>query len=449
MEQTITPKRDLTTGSVLGNVLYMGIPSMIGFAAMVVYHITDMFWVARIGVAEVAAVTLFGSIAWVLSAINSMVGSGSVAVISRRFGEKDLPGTASAMEQTLVMKFLIGIPMGVVGYFTLGGILGLMTDDLQVVALGIDYGSIYMLGLPSMFTSYTVYTALRGIGEAPKAMYIMLLSTALNMVLDPLLIVYLDLGVRGAATATVISAVTAVTVGVLVLRFNRGNVTIRVRGFRFDFDIMGRILKIGFPPFIESIARSLAHWVMAVFVAHYGTVVVASYGITHRLVEFGIVIAVGLELGASAIVGQNLGAGKLDRAYHSARKAALLAVLITATLSVVEIVFARQILGVFGKSREVVQTGTRVLVFFAVSQPFLATAISISSAFFGSGNTWPPTLTGLLTAWAFQIPLTALVVYVLDWGATAMWTLVVATQVIYMTVMLVWFRLGRWVHREI
>ncbi len=442
-------KRDLTTGSILGNVLYMGIPSMIGFAAMVVYQLTDMFWVARLGTAEVAAVTLFGSFAWVISSINSLVGSGSVAVISRRFGERDFSGTANAIEQTLVMKFMVGVPMGAVGYFFIGPILAIMTSDETLVALGVDYGRIFFLGLPFMFTSYSVYTALRGVGDAPKAMYIMLFSTGLNMALDPLFIIGFGLGVRGAAAATALSAFCAVIVGVGILRFGRSSVRIRVRTFRFEWNVMTRILKIGFPPFIESIARSIAFWLLAIFVAVYGTVIVASYGICMRIVEFGIVFAVGLELGASAIVGQNIGAGNPKRAEATAGKAALLALAIALALSVVEILFGQQIMQVFGKSQEVKTIGAGVLMYFAVGQPFVATAIALSSAFYGSGNTWPPTITGLLTSWVFQIPLTAVLVYVLKYTPNAMWTVMIFSHVIYLGMLLLWFRRGRWKEREV
>jgi putative MATE family efflux protein len=444
-----TIKRDLTTGSILGNVLYMGIPSMIGFAAMVVYQLTDMFWVARIGTEEVAAITLFGSFAWVLSSINSLVGSGSVAVISRRFGERDIEGTANAIEQTLVMKFLIGVPMGVVGYFVIGHILGIMTDDGSVVTRGIAYGSIFLIGLPFMFTSYTVYTALRGIGDAPKAMYIMLFSTGLNMGLDPLFIVKLRMGVTGAAIATVISAVCAVCVGLWILRYGSGTVRIRPKGFRFDTGVMYQILKIGFPPFIESIARSVAFWLFAIFVATYGTVVVASYGICIRIIEFGIVFAVGLELGASAIVGQNMGARKINRAEATARNAALLALGISVAISAVEIIFGQEIMQVFGKSPEVKIRGAEVLMYFAIGQPFISTAIALSSAFYGSGNTWPPTISGLLTSWAFQIPLTAVFVYIMGYSATPMWIVMILGHVLYLAMLVVWFRLGRWKAREV
>jgi putative MATE family efflux protein len=441
--------RDLTAGSILGNVLYMGVPSMIGFAAMVIYELTDMFWVARIGTAEVAAVTLFASFAWVLSSINSLVGSGSVAVISRRFGEKDLGGTVNAIKQTLVMKFLIGLPMGIVGLLVIDRILAMMTGDQAVVRLGIAYGRIFLAGLPFMFTSYTVYTALRGIGDAPKAMYIMLFSTGLNMALDPIFIVKLNMGVEGAAIATVISAVCAVGVGLWVLRFGTSPVRIHIRGFRIDTSVMGRILRIGFPPFIESIARSIGFWLFAIFVATYGTLVVASYGICLRIFEFGIVFAVGLELGASAIVGQNIGAGKPDRAESSARKAALLALGLTLTLAALEIAFGQQIMHLFGKSPEVKVRGAEVLKYFAICLPFTATAIALSSAFFGSGNTWPPTIAGLLTSWAFQIPLTAVFVYVLESRVTALWILMILANVIYLGMLVIWFARGRWKEREV
>jgi putative MATE family efflux protein len=438
--------RDLTSGDVLGNVLYMGVPSMIGFAAMTVYALINMFWVARIGTPEVAAVTLFSSFAFVLGSINSMVGSGSIAVISRRFGERDFAGTANAIKQTIVMKLLIGLVMSVAGFCLVENVLRLMTDDPNVIRLGTAYGRIYFLALPFMFTMYTVYTALRGIGDAPRAMYIMLLSTLLNMGLDPLLIFKFKLGIRGAAIGTAISAAVAMTVGLLVLRFGEGSLRLRARGFRFDPGVMAQILKIGLPPFVESVARSVAYWVFAIFVAVYGTTTVAAYGITTRIIELGVVFAVGLELGASAIVGQNLGAKQPERAEASARKAALLALGVVATISTLEIVFGHEIMGVFGRSAEVQSKGAGILVFFAVGQPFTATAIALSSAFYGSGKTLPPMIAALVSAWVVQIPLAALCVHVFHLGVTAIWLVMILANVLLLAMLVAWFRRGRWKH---
>ncbi len=446
---SISKGRDLTEGSIVGNILYMGVPSMIGFAAMVIYELTDMFWVARLGAAQVAAVTLFASFAWVVGSINQLVGSGSVALISRRFGEKNIRATENTIEQTLVLKFLIGLPMGIVGYLTITHILKLMTSDADVIQLGTAYGRIFFLGLPFMFTSYSVYTALRGIGDAPKAMYIMLFSTGLNMALDPIFIIWLGLGIRGAAIATVLSAICAVAVGIVVLASGRERVRIGIAGFRFDLSVIRRIVEIGFPPFIEGIARSVAFWLLAIFVATYGTLIVASYGICTRIVEFGIIFAVGLEMGSSAIIGQSLGAGKSDRAESTAKKSALLALGVALVLSAIELGFGKEIMQVFGKSPEVKTTGARVLAYFAISQPFVAAAIGLSSAFYGSGNTWPPTISGLLTSWVFQIPLTAVLVYLVEYPPEAMWIVMIAGNIIYLGILIYWFRRGRWKLRKV
>jgi putative MATE family efflux protein len=269
------------------------------------------------------------------------------------------------------------------------------------------------------------------------------------MALDPLFIVKLGYGVKGAAMATVISAVCAVGLGIWVLRFRGGKARIKVRGFRFDPAVMLQIARIGFPPFIESVARSMAFWLFAIFVAFYGTTIVASYGICMRIIEFGIVFAVGLELGASAIVGQNIGAGKPDRAERTARNAALLALGISVTISLAEIAFGQQIMDLFGKSQEVKIKGAEVLLYFAISQPFMAISIALSSAFYGSGNTWPPTIAGLVSSWAFQIPLTAVLVYVLGYQANAMWLVMIMANMLLLAMLTVWFRLGRWKEREV
>ncbi len=172
----VRPRVDITKGSVLKNVLYMGIPSMIGFGAMTIYSLTDIFWVGRLGTAQVAALTLFGAIAWVLGSANQIVGTGSVALVSRRFGERDVDATRDVIKQTFLLKASLAVIMGAIGLIILAPVLRLMNASPEAERYALEYGSIYFYGLPFMFCSYTVYTALRGVGDAPKAMYIMLLS---------------------------------------------------------------------------------------------------------------------------------------------------------------------------------------------------------------------------------------------------------------------------------
>ena len=106
-------------------------------------------------------------------------------------------------------------------------------------------------------------------------------------------------------------------------------------------------------------------------------------------------------------------------------------------------------MGLFGNSREVQTIGAGVLHYFVVGQPFVATAIALSAAFYGSGNTWPPTITGLLTAWVIWIPASAISVYVLKLPPRAMWIIMIFQHIVYLGMLVIWFRMGRWKEREV
>ncbi len=444
------PRVDITEGNVLRNVLYMGIPSMIGFGAMTIYGLTDIYWVGKLGTAPVAAVTLFGAIAWVMGSANQIVGSGSVALISRRFGERSYEETRDVIRQTLLLKFGVACVMAVLGLLFVPNILDLMNADATTWAHALAYANTYFLGLPFVFTSYTVYTALRGVGDAPKAMYIMLMSTGLNVVLDPVFIFWLGMGVRGAALATVLSATVAVTVGMWMLSSGRANITVPMwRRFRPRVDIMLQILGIGGPAGLNNIMRSVAHWYVTTLVATFGTIVVAGYGFAIRIMDIGILFGVGLELGASAIVGQNLGADKKDRAHDAVVKATFLVMVLTGVLGAAEFVWAREILGFFTRDPAVIGSAVLLVRLFGAAQVMIAMHIVMSAAFWGSGNTWPPTIIAGVVEWGIQIPLILAAIRVLGTTERGVWWAMFAAACVEVVLTFVWFQRGHWKHKVV
>ncbi|HYW68505.1 MAG TPA: MATE family efflux transporter, partial [bacterium] len=402
------------------------------------------------GTAHVAALTMFSSIAWILGSTNQIVGTGSVALISRRYGEREYEATRDVIRQTLLLKFSLAVIAAVLGLLLVPVIIRFMSDDPEVRRYAVEYGSVFFYGLPFMFSSYTVYTALRGVGDAPKAMYIMLMSTALNVGLDPLLIFGLNMGVAGAALATAISATCAVFVGLYVLSSGRSNITVpMLRRFHPRLSIMGQIMKIGLPAGLNGLMRSVAHWYVTVLVATFGTLVVAAYGLSLRIMELGILFGVGLELGASAIVGQNLGAKKKDRAHEAVVKATLLVMVLTGVLAIFEVIFARQILGLFTQDAAVITTGITLVRLLVIAQVMIAMHIVMSSAFYGSGNTWPPTVIAAVIEWGVQIPLILLAIHVLHTSETGVWWSMFIAASIEVLLTFIWFQRGHWKHTEV
>jgi putative MATE family efflux protein len=344
----------------------------------------------------------------------------------------------------------MAVVMGAAGLLIVRPVLGLMNATPETERYAIEYAGIYFYGLPFMFCSYTGYTALRGVGDAPKAMYIMLFSVVLNIGLDPLFMFVFDMGVAGAALATVVSAAVAVAGGLWVLSSGRANIT--VSGwlhFRPRLGVMLDVLRIGAPAGVNGLLRSLSHWFVATLIATFGTVVVAAYGIAVRVMDLAITFGVGLELGSSAIVGQNLGAKQKDRAHDAVVKATLLVLALAGALGLAEFAFSRGILGLFTKDPAVLATGVGVLRFFAVIQVLIAMHIVLGSAFWGSGDTWPPTVIAAIIEWGVQIPLILVAIHVLrtnEFGV--LWAMVVAV-VVEVSLTYAWFRRGKWKDRVV
>lgn len=181
-------KRDLTKGNITSNLIVTAIPMMLGFMAQTLYELVDMAWVGQLSASSVAAVTVFSAVYYLSFVLNNVVGNSSLSLISQSFGAKDLEKTKRVIEQTLVFKALLAVIASLLIYPLMPRLLGLFTDDAVVLSEALAYGRIRMIMLPIMFSSFTVATALRCVGDAHRAMQIMFVSAGLNILLDPLFI---------------------------------------------------------------------------------------------------------------------------------------------------------------------------------------------------------------------------------------------------------------------
>ncbi|HMB69174.1 MAG TPA: MATE family efflux transporter, partial [bacterium] len=304
-------------------VLAMGLPSVASFLMLTIYDLVDIFWLARLGEEPVAAVTAFSAYLWLLTSPNMIVGSGSVAFISRRYGAGDGAGTEMAIKNTFLLKIALGLAAGAVGMATARPALELMGAAPAVVDLGVRYGHVQWMVLGATLASFSVYTAFRGIGRPLLGMWISAAGTLVNLALDPLLIFgigpFPELGILGASIASAAGFVTVTTWGLVALASSRS--TVRVRWWRRPFGSMAEMramLRIGAPAGLASLSMALFGTVLVKLVAVYGTGVVALFGMAQKVLHFGRMLVAGLGLGSSALVGQFLGGGRLERAWLTA-----------------------------------------------------------------------------------------------------------------------------------
>lgn len=452
----VKERTDYTEGSVIGSILKMGVPSMFGFLSQNIYSLVDTYWVSRLAEKEagVAAVTFFSTILWLFFSFNQLVGPGSVAIISRRYGEKDYDQTEKAIKETLFLKLFFGLIFGVVGYFTVDSMLTLLGARGTALTEGIAYGQVMFLGMAIMYATYSIYTAMRGVANPQMAMILMIASNILNMVLDPIVMFgYFGLpamGIRGAAIASVASYTITLAVGVFLFYGNFTNVRLHLRGkAKVSIASMWKIVKIGVPAWLGDMSFSGARLVITPMIAAFGTGVVAAYGVGNHVTHFGISLLVGIGLGLSSLIGHNVGGKKHERARKTADQAVLLSIGIMVVFGVVSFVFAGQIMRLFFDDPDTLGYGVLMLRIFAVSFPFLGMFIMISEIHVGVGLNTPAMMISFMHSWLFEVVPVFMLTQVFGLDQNAIWWTITLATIASAVIFYWYYRRGRWLTVEV
>jgi putative MATE family efflux protein len=410
---------------ILGRVLAMGLPSVASFLLLTIYDLTNMFWLARLGEELVAAVTVFAAFIAVMSFPNQLIGTGSVAVISRRFGEGDARGTEVAIKNTFLGKFVVGGIMGALAIPILRPSLELLGASPEVTELGVAYGWIQCAGLGMSLASFSVYTALRGIGRPTFGMWTSLVGAVINLVLDPLLIFGIGpfprMGIAGAAISSMAGFTTVTIVGMTAL--SGPGSPVRVRWFAPPWPDLGesvRMMRIGLPSALAGLSFALLSSVIVKLVAVFGTTAVALFGASQKIVRFGGMLLGGLGLGTSALIGQYLGSRELHKAWLAAvinaRLASWSMILFAAAVSL----FAPALIGFFLDDAALAPEGAVYLRILAIGLPFFGLTLAAEQAYAGAGRNTPAFLMHVTIGWGLIVPLMLLFGRVLHLGPAGM-----------------------------
>lgn len=444
-------KTDYTEGSILSSILKMGLPSMFGFVVQHLYAMTDMFWVSRLPGNEsaVAAITFFNNLMWILFAFNSLIGPGSVAVISRRYGEKAYDDAEKAIKETITLKLIFGTFCGIIGWVFIRQLLGLLGASGDALEMGIGYGRVILFGLPIMYATYSIFTALRGIANPRWAMGLMISANILNLTLDPLFIFgYLgfpEMGINGAAVASVISFTTVFIVGLFLFRTDKINVTLHLIGKKsISFLSMWKIVRIGIPAWIGELSFSLSRMMITPIIAGFGTAVVAAYGVAMQLFAFGIMLLVGIGLGLSSLIGHNLGGQKYERAKKTADQSILLGMGIMTTFGILIFFFGKFYMDIFFDAPETVELGYSILKIWLIGFPIFGAWIMLEQIHSGVGLNTPFMIISFVHSWILQVLPAYILVKIFGFDQNAVWWIMGLAGYVSVTSFYIYYRRGRW-----
>lgn len=419
----------------------VALPAVASSLLMTLFFSVDTFWIGtRIGPIGLAAASTAVFWIWLLISVAEMLSVGLTAVAARRYGERRAREAARIAGDALLLSLLLGALCGFAGILLLPHLFAVMKTSAAVAALGTRYLGTYFLGAPLIFGFFAVDAAFRAAGDTRTSFLLLAASVAVTLVLDPLLIVgwgpIPPLGMSGAAMATIGTRGVAFALGVTIVG-RRGVLTIG----RPDWRSLGQVVRIGLPTAVTGIVFSLIYVMVTRTVGQFGTAALAAIGIGHRVESWLFMIGVGFGAATAAIVGQNLGAGRTERAERAGWISVGFCSLFGVAACVVELLVPEWFAGIFSHDPAVIAEGARYLRIAAVSQLGICAEIVLEGALGGAGYTVAPMLTSTVLT-AARIPFAAWAA--VQYGVAGVWWVIALTALGRAVAMMAIWRAGRW-----
>lgn len=421
---------------------------------MDVFNLVDMIFVGRLGASAIAAVSIGGVLMGLIRMLAMGISTGTVALVSRFAGEKNYGAAREVVGQSLTLSVACSVAVGVLGWFFPEPVLRLLGAADDVIPQGVGYLRVVCLGSITMFLTLTLSAGMRGFGDAITPMWALGAASLLNVGLDPLFIFgwgpFPRWGVAGSAVATVISRAVGAVILIRALAGRRGDgrpprlrLLPRPDGGRF----FARIMRIGSFSALRMLSMNLSRLFLVGIVAAFGTFAVAAFGIGLRVRVFVMILGFGLADATAVVVGQNLGAGKPERAERSAWLSLGYLGAGVALMSAVFLACPRAVIGLFNTEPAVLDMGARYLRFFVPALVALSFAIVFARTLEGAGDTLPTMVITAVCLIAVGIPLAWW--FSRLWGTDGIWAAVMVADILQGLGTTFVFRLGRWKRKRV
>ena len=397
-------------------------PAILANISQTLVNLVDMMMVGQLGSLAIASVGLGAQFAWFMMPLMFAVSTGVLALVARFVGAKDFKMANLALEQGIYLAFLMGVPVMMVGLFFGDDALRIMGASEEVIRLGYEYIRIYFLFYPINFMGFAAFSALRGAGDTRTPMKLSILTNVLNVLLNYLLIFgkfgFPRLEVKGAALASGLSIAVAFIVGLFL--FLSDKLVLKLRpSFRFDIDMIRRILRIGIPATIERIVFSIYNFIYISIVTRFGTVALAAHQVGLRVESIAYMPAFGFNIATSALVGQSLGEGNPEKAEKVVYESLKMVTAFMGVMAVILIVFPEYLVMPFITKSDpnywqVIHLATIYLMIVGISEIPLGWMCVLSGALRGAGDTKSPLYVTAVSKLLFRI----LPAYILGFGFT-------------------------------
>ena len=441
-------EQNFTSGSIRRAVFMLSIPMILEMLMESIFAIVDIFYVSKVSVNAVATIGLTESVITLVYAVAIGLSIAATAIVARRIGEQDKEGASQAAVQVIFLGVIVSIVISIIGILYPKEILQLMGGDPELIAEGYGYTQVLLGGNVTIMLLFLINAIFRGAGDASIAMWALVLSNGLNIILDPMFIFGFGpipaYGVEGAAIATTIGRGTAVLFQLLVLVYGWSKIKVKLKDLVLRVAVMINLIKVSLGGIGQFLIGTSSWVILMRIMSEFGSEVLAGYTIAIRVMMFTLMPAWGMSNAAATLVGQNLGAQKPQRAEDSVWKTGKYSAIFMGLVSVIYLIFAPEIVSWFTQEAEVVRNAALCLRIIAAGYIFYGYGMVVINAFNGAGDTKTPTWINFICFWLFQLPFAYISAVTFDLGPVGVFMAITLAEILIAVMGVIWFKKGYW-----
>lgn len=420
----------------------MSIPLIVSLLITSFYNLIDAAWVSGLGADALAGVGFFTPIFMILVGFGNGLGSGAAFALSKYLGEDNKPKADNASIHSVLIDIVVSLIVTVILLILLNPILNAMGAG-QTIGYATDYGIIILAGSIFIILSNALYGIFRGEGDTTRPMYAMAASAFLNMILDPVFIYTLNLGVRGAAIATIISAIFVILILAYWFYIKKDTYLKPVfSNFNYKKDISKDIIKVGIPASIQLLNNAFFAAVFSALLTFVGsTDSVAVYSTGWRIVTIGTTPLLAIGTALISVIAANYGAKNYKNIQIAHRYAMKVSIVIAFAVAFLTNFFAGDIASIFassGSSARILGELTSFLSWIVIYYPTMAVGVSSTYVFQGIGRGITAMFQTIMRETGFTIFFAVLLGVILGYGVWGAWMGIVLGEIVSNNITMIW-----------
>ncbi|ASK64357.1 MATE family efflux transporter [Virgibacillus phasianinus] len=434
-------QHDFTEGGILRQLIIFSGPIMLTNLLQTSYQFADSLWVGNLlGGSALGAVAVSSTIIFTVLSFVIGLNNAALTILSQQKGRSDEAGLKSYLNAFVVILTILSVTLGALGFIFAEQFLQLLGTPESMMAAAKSYLQINFLGMLFLFGYNFISTVLRSLGDSKTPLRFVMIAVALNIVLDPLFISGLDLGVAGAAYATVISQGLAFLYGIIYVLY-RKLAPFSVPTIPTQQEVV-LILNLGIPSGLQMAVISAGVAAIMSVVTGFGDDVVAGFSAAQRLDSLLMLPAHALGTAVSSMAGQNIGVRDWDRVKKIAKYGVLYNFSVMLIVGIFVVFFAEYGVRLFIQEDTAVEFGTKYLQIIALCYPFLGINFILNGIVRASGAMYQVLVLNLISFWVLRYPLTAL--FSSMFGDIGIAIGMGASFLVSSLVAYLYYRLGKW-----